>query len=587
MPPPRYLALITPITLLLWLIIVQQTNPPTGVALAQIAPSFQVSATNDSPKQVGQSTTFTATVTDGNPNGLTFSWNFGDGQTAEGRVVQHAYAQLGTYDAFVMARRGNESQIATTVATIVAAPIFEPVEKPIAGLIANGSSPVVAGNPATFLATVSQGTDVTFVWNFGDQSAGANGASVTHIYPIPGTYMATVTATNKFGSQSATVPIVVADAPPKGLTVVYAPSQVEVNLPVVFTATVESGTNVNFLWSFGDGAVASGATVSHIFTKIGTYEVRATARNSVGVISVSTRIFVQDSPPMIINLFMDESMQVGQEINFTAYVQSDSRVRAEWNWGDGKVASVTSKPDQDNESIKTIRIRHAYAKEGRYGLTLLAYNTGGGAGTEAMVYVATNPPQQNIRIAYTPTWPIANQPITYSVPLGKDRRSCLWEWGNGGALDNASTSVTYTYTQTNRFIVYVKCMPAANNPDQTIYDADRLVFVGGYLFMPLIAQRSSIRSNSISEEIDLPVGPTPEIPTPVPATNTPAPPAIDTPTPTAIATPTATATATATATETATATATATETATETATPTETPTDLPGGTIPPIPIPVP
>ena len=82
-------------------------------------------------------------------------------------------------------------------------PAFGPVsgvqDVPIDGLTAQALPPIYINMPATFVASVSAGTNVTYTWDFGDGSAGSS-AFVTHIYTAAGPYTATVSAGNNSGS---------------------------------------------------------------------------------------------------------------------------------------------------------------------------------------------------------------------------------------------------------------------------------------------------------------------------------------------------------------------------------------------------
>jgi hypothetical protein len=64
-----------------------------------------------------------------------------------------------------------------------------------------------------------------------------------------------------------------------------------------FTATVQRGSNVNFEWSFGDGAVGSGATVAHRYAAVGRYTVVLTATNSQDRAVTTLRIAINSLPP--------------------------------------------------------------------------------------------------------------------------------------------------------------------------------------------------------------------------------------------------------------------------------------------------
>ncbi len=73
---------------------------------------------------------------------------------------------------------------------------------PVAGLTATSNSPTNLGGATQFTATISSGTNVTYVWDFGDGQTGS-GPNPTHTYANVGSYIAVVTATNSAGSLMA------------------------------------------------------------------------------------------------------------------------------------------------------------------------------------------------------------------------------------------------------------------------------------------------------------------------------------------------------------------------------------------------
>jgi PKD repeat protein len=81
----------------------------------------------------------------------------------------------------------------------------------ITGLAASNMSPKTAGSPVSLTASITGGTNVAYAWNFGDGTTGT-GASPTHTYSAPGSYTATVTATNSLGSSTASTTVIVRGA---------------------------------------------------------------------------------------------------------------------------------------------------------------------------------------------------------------------------------------------------------------------------------------------------------------------------------------------------------------------------------------
>jgi len=90
---------------------------PVVMTVIEEEPITGLSATNDSPTLLGETTTFTATVTGG--TSIVYTWDFGDGATATGQVVTHVYATAGNFLATVTATNSLGSEEAETTAVIV------------------------------------------------------------------------------------------------------------------------------------------------------------------------------------------------------------------------------------------------------------------------------------------------------------------------------------------------------------------------------------------------------------------------------------------------------------------------------------
>jgi PKD repeat protein len=162
------------------------------------SPIEGLTAVNDGPTQLGDTTTLTATVTSG--TNVQYEWDFGDGITMTEQVVEHIYQATGTYTATVTATNGTSSASAPTTVTIT--------DVPIEGLAAENNSPTLLGSTTTFTSTILSGSNVSYTWDFGDGIT-MTGQVVEHIYQATGTYTATVTATNSLGPMSVeTVAIV-------------------------------------------------------------------------------------------------------------------------------------------------------------------------------------------------------------------------------------------------------------------------------------------------------------------------------------------------------------------------------------------
>ncbi len=238
--------------------------------------------TNDSPTIPGSITNMTAGADGDN---ISYAWAFGDGQISAGPVVTNIYPAVGNYTVVVTA--GNSVSAVTDTMTVV-------VEKVIDGLQVDYESPVAKDQSTTLTASVTNGTNVSYSWDFGDGNSGS-GAAVDHTYTAVGFYHPVVTAGNNVSSMTATVTIKVQEAV-QGL-VAGSSSPTEFPQTTAFSATITAGSSVSYQWNFGDGSSGSGANPSHTYAAVGVYNATVIASNGVSNQSANTVVTVFNSPP--------------------------------------------------------------------------------------------------------------------------------------------------------------------------------------------------------------------------------------------------------------------------------------------------
>jgi PKD repeat protein len=160
--------------------------------------------------------------------------------------------------------------------------------------------PIVVGTApgyAIFNAHGSEGTELTFAWDFGDGQTG-EGSYVSHLYQNPGSYTATLTVTNSVG-RTATSSQTVLVLPGldnalqgQGLNE-YRYLDVQdignINTNAIslqsnnnLTINMDVGNPVSgvaYLWDFGDGNTSTGSRIQHTYASIGTYTVTLSIQN--------------------------------------------------------------------------------------------------------------------------------------------------------------------------------------------------------------------------------------------------------------------------------------------------------------------
>jgi PKD repeat protein len=160
------------------------------------------------------------------------------------------------------------------------------VDQPITGLTVANSSPTTLGNSTALIATAS-GTNIAYTWYFGDGMTGS-GNSVNHAYAAVGLYTAVVTASNSISTVLATTPVTITDAAIANLNAVNS-SPTGLSEVTYFTATA-SGSNIAYIWDFGDGQTGGGNPIGHSYAAAGRYTATVTATNSISLQIATTLV---------------------------------------------------------------------------------------------------------------------------------------------------------------------------------------------------------------------------------------------------------------------------------------------------------
>ncbi len=147
-----------------------------------------------------------------------------------------------------------------------------------------GPSTGTVGAAVSFDGSTSSdadGTIATYLWNFGDNTAGATATPPAHTYATAGTFHVTLIVTDNLGLVSATtthdivISAVGTHQPP--VAKAGGPYTGTVGTAVVFsgsTSTVDTGLVASYSWNFGDNsALATVANPSHTYSTAGTFTV--------------------------------------------------------------------------------------------------------------------------------------------------------------------------------------------------------------------------------------------------------------------------------------------------------------------------
>jgi PKD repeat protein len=252
------------------------------------------------------SVTFDATDSTGPVS--SYSWSFGDGETASGSTAEHTYQFSGTYTATLSIEDDNGSSSTTDIVISVTEPTQPPPGPTTPPDAVISSSTTVGNAPLTMQfdgsnSTTSEPPMVLYSWDFGDGGV-AEGSLVSHTYNDPGNYYASLTVTDNIGQTDTTsISVTISDTQPENQAPIssFTASSASGTSPlnVLFDGSGSNdpdGTIQEYQWDFGDGSSASGISPEHTFTGIAGYTVKLSVTDNLGGTAVSTKtISVHDA----------------------------------------------------------------------------------------------------------------------------------------------------------------------------------------------------------------------------------------------------------------------------------------------------
>ena len=209
--------------------------------------------------------------------GLTYAWDFGDGETSTEANPEHIYVDPDTYTATLTVTDNEGATATASVSVNVRNPNLPPVVQ-AAGVPTSGKEPlVVAFSSAGTADQEGDGSIVSYAWDFGDGGTSTS-ANPSHTYTSAGSYTATLTATdNDGGTATQTVSITVdPNQPPTavaGSDVTGGQAPLEVNFNS--TGSGDPDGTASYSWDFGGDGTSTDPNPTHTFNHAGHLRGRA------------------------------------------------------------------------------------------------------------------------------------------------------------------------------------------------------------------------------------------------------------------------------------------------------------------------
>ncbi|MBI4197851.1 MAG: PKD domain-containing protein, partial [Chloroflexi bacterium] len=407
---------------------------------------------------------------------LTYSWDFGDGQSGTGASPSHAYAVSGTYlvsltvtDPLLL------SHAQTTLAMVQAA---EPTPTPIVNAgpdqtVDEGAT--VSLPPATFFdPDLGETHTATITWGDGASSVGTvsespQTVSGSHTYSDNGVFTVTVKVVDSGGlSGTDSFIATVKNVPP----MVNAGPDATINEGATFTGSGSFADPGADTWTatvnYGDGSggqalplAGKAFVLSHLYKDNGAFRVTVTVKDDDGGAGADTALVTVKNLPPTVDAGPDLGGVEGSPVSLSGATFTDPGVldthTAAINWGDG----VTT-PGAVNDAAHTVSASHVYADNGVYTVTVTVTDNGGVSGADSLtVKIANVAPVVSAALDATA---IANVSFTkflatFTDPGAGDTHKATVDWGDGsvtaGQVSSGVVYGTHKYTKPGLYTVTI------------------------------------------------------------------------------------------------------------------------------------
>ena len=366
---------------------------------------------------------------------IDYAWQFGDGSSGNGSLVQHAYTNPGTYPvSFIV--RDNSGCLNDTAGTQIYVRVNAP---PVAKA---GDDQKIDSGTVILNAGESFDSDddiIDYFWNFGDTQS-THGKQVNHTYALPGTYTVVLTVTDNSGTSSArrsdTLEVFV-NHPPladggDGRLIAVGDSLL---LDGRFSSDPD-GELVDFIWQIGPNVQKEGKTVTHRFDKAGSVQVQLTVTDNMGARDIHTIPVTVNAAPVPV-ILPGRRAAPGENVLFDASASTDTDgeiVETIWDWGDGSEMDSSRSPS------------HIFQNPGRYTVTLTVQDNSRVSNSIAQT-------KRIVHINHAPVAEAGGDKLTGSFSVFFDASASYdddmdalvyrWEFGDGDTGSGQKLSHTY------------------------------------------------------------------------------------------------------------------------------------------------
>ena len=366
--------------------------------------------------------------------GVSYQWNFGNGNTSTLQNPTHTFTSFGNYTVALVVVGANgctDSLSKTDLVKIGAPKISNIIRTPKEGCVPLN---VNANAVVSSLQPISN-----YEWTFGDGGFSANMNS-THTYTTEGTFTIQLVITTTGGCKDT---LAIQDAVKVG----HKPTADFEGTPRVacpttgvhFTDLSTNGPIDKWQWWFGDSKQSTLQNPTTTYSDTGFFNVRLAVWNNGCSDTISKGNYMYIKPP--IAKFSQKINDCNNKLKVVFIDSSKGAQSYVWNFGDGTTSTLANPV-------------HVYATAGTYVVTLSVFNADCSHSKARTIIVDDK--KGNLKASADTI--CRNGAVSFSIDSINTAFSATYKWnvGTGSALTTSTPNLDYIYTQQGTYAVSVE-----------------------------------------------------------------------------------------------------------------------------------
>jgi len=362
-------------------------------------------------------------------------WQFGDGSTSNAVSPSHTFNLVGTYNVILTVKGSGGSSSVTRQITVQ----NPQVPLPKANFTANpasGDAPLAVNFKVTDTSNITN-----YAWTFGTLGVSSE-VSPSFTFNDAGTYNVQLVVTGAGGQASSTMQVTVNQVVlPPVVAIDAQPTSGERPLSVQFNAISSGGAITSYLWDFGDGVTATGATTTHEYMSAGDYLVTLKATGAGGEVTATSNIqVIEPSIPLQASFVANPTSGTAPlTVMFDSSASTGSISSYGWDFGDGVGFSNEPNPS------------YTYNNAGDYLVTLTVTDAQGVTAISQTTLSITS----GLKASFVANPTSGTTPLTVVFDSSASTGSISsygWDFGDGVGFSN-EPNPSYTYNNAGDYLV--------------------------------------------------------------------------------------------------------------------------------------